>query len=389
MFPSSFAGNSHRGVDLGPSRLSMPGGLLRRPFGQTGNGGRSDIATASLAVRYGSGARLPSRDRERDRGGARRRDGVFSTPPVFNESNVDAVPAGPAAQQEWIDALNSFTNRIETIERNVRSHAALISKTDERLIENHSRANELSAKIDAVIKKADANTLHLEQACTNINDKFATSANTELAIGQVLEQFNNLNREFQMLANLVSSGPQDSGPTPVAINTPVVSPEKPSMAQQHGDAYAPGPGGGPLWSSSLPPPAVPANPMPAFPLTQRSSPLRSQDQPYVAPQPDQTAPAPTAHGQGVRDNAGCLHSDSTARNAGQLVTSARSSNSSLARRSTSATVPIQLPAISRTSTRYGPHQTRPARRKSCAVYGEPRGHGPEIGSFEEHFRPSF
>ena len=56
MFPtSSFTGasagagigQSHRGVDLGPMRLSMPGGLLRRNVGR----GHSDIATA-LAVRW-------------------------------------------------------------------------------------------------------------------------------------------------------------------------------------------------------------------------------------------------------------------------------------------------------------------------------------------------
>ena len=52
MFQSaSVAGSSHRGVDLGPMRLSMPSGLLRRVQG-TDTGSRRDIATASLAVRY-------------------------------------------------------------------------------------------------------------------------------------------------------------------------------------------------------------------------------------------------------------------------------------------------------------------------------------------------
>ena len=39
---SASAGMSHRGVDLGPMRLSMPGGSLRRNTGR----GDTDIATA-------------------------------------------------------------------------------------------------------------------------------------------------------------------------------------------------------------------------------------------------------------------------------------------------------------------------------------------------------
>ena len=303
---SSLSGSSHRGVDLGPLRLNMPGGLLRR---QDGPGGRSSLATASLAARYGSGARLPSRERDRAGGTSRGRSARAT---VFDATNTTADPAGPQTAQDWLDALNSFTHRLDTVERHVRDHSALIAKTDERLIENHSRANDMSGKIEAVITKADANAKHLEEACRNINSKFALSSDVELAIGQVLEQVNNLNLEFQALSNLVATGP-----TPIPINTPDRRPSPPGMDQHRQDdqtagAYSSGPGNMPMWNSRLPQPAIPHQNMaaapPAFPLTQvmtasRSSPLRNQDEPYVAPPQPHHATAP-AH-SGLNDQAGC------------------------------------------------------------------------------------
>ena len=57
---------SRRGIDLGPTRLHMPSGLLRRiqARGMTSDMvQRTDIAAGS-PVRYGSGARLHSRERD-------------------------------------------------------------------------------------------------------------------------------------------------------------------------------------------------------------------------------------------------------------------------------------------------------------------------------------
>ena len=64
-------------------------------------------------VRYGGGARSGSRERERERdrrpgSRARRR---------FDESHIHAQHAGPQTARDWLAALNSFSQRIETIEK--------------------------------------------------------------------------------------------------------------------------------------------------------------------------------------------------------------------------------------------------------------------------------
>ena len=289
---------SHRGIDLGPTRLHMPIGLLRRIRGSAD----PEIATGS-PVRYGSGARLHSR--ERDRRGRR----VYS----FDATNTRADPPEPATKQDWLDALNSFTSRIETLEKNQRK-AVLIGRTDERLVENHTRVNDLSETVNTVGVKGDQNRANLEEACKNITTRFATTEATELAIAQVIGQLENLNTEFQMLLrtmNLEQPRPQSSSvePMPVAINTPETRPQsgfpqEPAQGQS-GGFYPSGPGGAPMWNSSLPPAAAPSAPMPAGPITARS-PLRSQDQPYVAPPQPNEAPAPTADHAGVANHGACF-----------------------------------------------------------------------------------
>jgi hypothetical protein len=130
----------HRGVDLGPCRGNsgfmrpvFPGPVIpriQRP--SAWNAPAFDLATARDAVRYGSGARSLSRERDSRRARSAQAH-------VFDASNTMADAGGPLTRQHWLDALNPFTNRLETIERHQRDHASLISKTDEKLIESHGR----------------------------------------------------------------------------------------------------------------------------------------------------------------------------------------------------------------------------------------------------------
>ena len=140
------ASASHRGVALGPMRAP----LLRRVQGTQSDPSQfnyvpptalSRLAAVSAPpdpVRYGSGARRASR--ERDRGYRRAQQ--------FDSSNTAADPSGPQTQQDWLDALNSFSNRIEALENYQRTRAHYISKTDQRLVENNSRINELTARLE-------------------------------------------------------------------------------------------------------------------------------------------------------------------------------------------------------------------------------------------------
>ena len=129
---------SHRGVDLGPHRSP----LLRRIGADLPLASlpvhpllpldihRSRLAATSVpvdVVRYGSGARFNSR--ERDRGSRRAQR--------FDSSTTSAQPAGPETAKDWLAALNTFSQRIDTLENAARDHAQYIGRTDERLIENH------------------------------------------------------------------------------------------------------------------------------------------------------------------------------------------------------------------------------------------------------------
>ena len=188
---------SHRGVDLGPRRGHS--GFLRpvvprtqRPAAWSTHA--FDEATARDAVRYGSGARSLSRERNRD---SRR---VRSNQPVFDASNTMVDAGGPLTRQHWLDALNSFVNRFETVERVQREHAALISKTDEQLIEKHGRINDLFNKLNEVNAKVDQTTANLGEACRNITAKYAITDATELAIANVLGQLDVLTAQVRSLA---------------------------------------------------------------------------------------------------------------------------------------------------------------------------------------------
>ena len=64
-------------------------------------------------VRYGSGARSELREREGRRAPSNGRR--------FDTSNVRiAEPAGQETYQDWLEALNSFNSRMETLERQHR-----------------------------------------------------------------------------------------------------------------------------------------------------------------------------------------------------------------------------------------------------------------------------
>ena len=295
-----------RGVDLGAGRNQ---GLLRhisprRPaaFPAPAFG----LATAPDAVRYGSGARLHFRERDRPGAGASRR-ARSEMNELFSASNTAADNPGPQTRQSWIDSLNSMEARVVTLERQQQRHADLIGKTDAKFIEQHGRLNEHGHKFAILSEEVQKTKANLSEACVNITKKFASINDVEMAIGQVLEQTNTLRAELQqavatteelLLAvtrNDVASNRRE--PEVYTMQTPVsVRPDRPEPA------YGEGPGGQPVWNSRLP--------EPAFPLTLAGpqSPLRAQEQPYVAPPTSVAQHRPVVFSDGVTDHQGCVQS---------------------------------------------------------------------------------
>ena len=244
---------SHRGVDLGPHRMarqSRRSGTGLHPIERIAPLSASQVPwqAPQLAtgppVRYGSGARFGSR--ERDRADRRAR-----STPQLDHRNVASDPGGPQTRQEWIDALNSFDSRVAALERNMNNHASLIAKTNENLIEKHGRINDLANTISENAAKVEQVRLHLEEACTNIAAKYATVNATELAIAQVIGQLDNLRTE--LMTTLKSQGRS-------ATECPIHTPDDPTAGQVPvaiGEAHGQGPDGQPMWNSRLPPPAFP------------------------------------------------------------------------------------------------------------------------------------
>ena len=124
---SAGAANTSR-FDLGPNRARAATPTMPYPANQPNYS--SQLPSVSTC-RYGSGARSVSRERDR----ARERS------PAFDPSQVAADP-GPQARLGWLDALNTFNNRLQTLERTERDHAYLVKCIDEKFIEQHGRINE-------------------------------------------------------------------------------------------------------------------------------------------------------------------------------------------------------------------------------------------------------
>ena len=102
------------------------------------------------ASRYGSGARQrsPRSQRERDRDlDPRRRFPSPSNPDAGPRAN----PAGAQEREDWLSALSNFSDRLEALERNGRTHAQRNSAMDDKLTQIIDRVH----THDGEMKKAD------------------------------------------------------------------------------------------------------------------------------------------------------------------------------------------------------------------------------------------
>ena len=110
------------------------------------------------ALRHGSGARESSREPRRTR-----------------EESVRGVRAragGPEETKDWLEALQATTNRFDTLERLVRSHASLIADLGTRAVEDGNRLNDHSNKLDSLNTNINKTHENLCEACRHIVDTF-------------------------------------------------------------------------------------------------------------------------------------------------------------------------------------------------------------------------
>ena len=105
---------------------------------------QSSAAPLSPPFRYGSGAGMgppspathpgrarPRRSRDRTHSPDRDRGGRWRPPPFQGRS----TPVGPQEELDWLSALGNVHDSIQTIERNIRDHAAAIARHDNLITE--------------------------------------------------------------------------------------------------------------------------------------------------------------------------------------------------------------------------------------------------------------
>ena len=148
------------------------------------SGTRVDFAAGSGACHGSAGARENSREIRRTRTRETSEHG----------SRLRADPVGPEEVNDWLEALNTTTNRFDTLERLERSHAQLLNTVDVRLVETHNRLNEYSNKLEALNNTHVASHDNLCEACRNIVSRFE---NSETAAQALESKMDAINRQLQ------------------------------------------------------------------------------------------------------------------------------------------------------------------------------------------------
>ena len=139
------------------------------------------------ALRHGSGARESSREPRRVR-----------EPSV---RGVRARATGPEETNDWLEALQATTNRFDTLERLVRSHASLINDLGTRAVEDSNRLNDHANKLDALNANQKQQHENLCEACRNIVSTYETKEQSRL----MNEKMDMINAQLQALMSAVAS----------------------------------------------------------------------------------------------------------------------------------------------------------------------------------------
>ena len=167
------------------------------------------------ALRHGSGARGSSREPRRVR-----------------EPSVRGIRARATGQEEtkdWLEALQATTNRFDTLERLVRSHASLIADLGQRAVEDASRINDHANKLNTINTTVNNHFENLCEACRNIVSTYETKEQTWL----INEKADLINAQLQALMSAVASlGANVPETMTVPVNVPEVNISTPQNQPQ-------------------------------------------------------------------------------------------------------------------------------------------------------------
>ena len=151
------------------------------------NDDMTDNATGGSVSRHGSGARESSREPRRTR-----------------ETSVRGIRAragGPEETKGWLEALQATTNRFDTLERLVHSHATLIADLGQRAVDDSNRLNDHANKLDALNTNLKKQHENLCEACRNIVSTYETKEQSRL----MNEKMDMINAQLQALMSAVAS----------------------------------------------------------------------------------------------------------------------------------------------------------------------------------------
>ena len=142
------------------------------------NTGRMQVDSGDTA-QHGSTERGRARPRSRERG-----EGSLSPPMRTAHSqpppNIRIRTVGPQETADWLEALDNFSNRMETVERAVRLHAQTIGTINEQ----HMAQRDDYAKYKRYVEITFQNIhKHIETKVEGIGDKMQEFVSGPMAAG--------------------------------------------------------------------------------------------------------------------------------------------------------------------------------------------------------------
>ena len=195
-----------------------------------------DVSVASLVNRYGGGLQqLPVRHgaAERGRHRNRSRDRVSArTAPPRGSTVHRATPAGDEERADWLAALESFDNRISTVERHCRMHGQSMAMMEEAARTHRTVTQE--AVGDVANYKA-----YVDRTFQEMNEKFmlrVTTIDNSIKIGineslnALAEKVQSLNVSYESMVTFIHSTGQQEYKQQLSLPAPSREPNFPTCS---------------------------------------------------------------------------------------------------------------------------------------------------------------
>ena len=157
----------------------------------------SDTATQHGSTERGRHPRPRSRERDVSGSPVRTRNMAISQPPP----NIRIQTVGPQETVDWLQALENFGNRMETVERAIRLHAQTIGTMNEQHMAQRDDYAKYKRYVDITFENIHK---HIETKVEGIGDKMKEFVNGPMADG-IQSMFNDTDEKIRVLDALVQS----------------------------------------------------------------------------------------------------------------------------------------------------------------------------------------